>query len=144
MRRMLTHFHTLIQAIAATPTLEIAQLPLFNEAELATLILSGETTELALAPQTLHQRFEQQVAQTPQAVALICGQQTLSPMRCSIAMQINWLTTYMPQGIGRGACVGVCMKHTPEIIVAVLGVIKAGAAYLPLDPSYPADRLNLC
>lgn len=90
---------------------------------------------------TLHSLFEAQVARTPDATALICGTQHLTFRELN--QRANQLANYLQARlIGRGSLVGVCVQRSFDMIIAVLGVLKAGAAYLPLDPTYPPERLS--
>ncbi len=90
------------------------------------------------AVQTL---FEKQVARTPDAEALICGARRLS--YAELNSQSNQLAHYLrEQGIQRGSIVGICIGRTAEFMLAVLGVMKSGAAYMPMDVNYPQERLR--
>ena len=97
-------------------------------------------TARPVAQATLPQLFEAQVAQTPDATALVFEEQSLS--YAELDARANRLAHHL---IGRGAgpetIVGLCLERSPEMVVALLAILKAGAAYLPLDPDYPAERL---
>ncbi|HEX7313565.1 MAG TPA: amino acid adenylation domain-containing protein, partial [Pyrinomonadaceae bacterium] len=91
---------------------------------------------------TLDQLFGAQVERSPQAVALVYegGELTYE----ELDGRANQLAGHLREmGVGVDACVGICVRRSPEMVVAVLGVLKAGAAYVPLDPSYPRERLAL-
>jgi len=88
----------------------------------------------------IHQLFEEQARRTPDAVALVCGDQELTYRE--LDARADRLARYL-QGVGVGpdVLVGICMHRCVELIVGILGTLKAGGAYVPLDPSYPKKRL---
>ncbi|MDD1617506.1 MAG: AMP-binding protein, partial [Methylococcaceae bacterium] len=89
----------------------------------------------------LHQLFEQQVIKTPDAIALVFGNQQLS--YDALNQRANQVAHYLlTLGIRPDDSVAVCMERSVDMIVGVLGILKAGGAYLPLDPNYPAERLT--
>ena len=88
----------------------------------------------------LHQLFEEQAERTPQAVAVVHGEQSLT--YAELSRKTNQLARYLRnKGIGPERLVGICMGRSLEMMVGLLGILKAGGAYLPLDPGYPAERL---
>lgn len=89
---------------------------------------------------SLHQCVEQQVRRTPDAVALICGEDSLT--YAELNRRANRLAHHLTQqGVGPDALIGLCINRTPEMVIAMLAILKAGGAYVPLDPNYPADWL---
>ena len=90
----------------------------------------------------LHQLFEAQVERTPEAIALVYEEQQLT--YAELNQRANQLAHHLQSlGVSPGSFVAVCLRPSLELIVALLGVLKAGAAYLPLDPAYPQERLSL-
>src|SRR5208283_999579 len=87
----------------------------------------------------LHHFFERQAEARPDAVAVACaGQQmTYGQLEHRSNQLAHWLRS---RDVGRGDCVGLLLPRSPEVYVAVLGILKAGAAYVPLDPEYPEER----
>ena len=84
--------------------------------------------------------FEEQVLRTPDSVAVAFGAQTLT--YAQLNARANQLAHHLQAlGIGPEVPVAVCMDHCPEMVIGVLGIFKAGGAYLPLDPAYPKERL---
>jgi aspartate racemase len=89
---------------------------------------------------TVHALFEEQVAETPDAIAVLFEERSLT--YAQLNAQANRLAHQMIRlGVGRGSLISLCMERSPEVIVAILGILKAGAAYVPLDPAYPDERL---
>lgn len=105
------------------------------------MILQGKRVALPSVP-AVHQRLQAHAQATPHAVAVRCaGQQVTYAELNARANRFAHLLT--ARGHGRGAKVGVCLDYSIDLVVAILGTLKAGAAYVPLDPSYPAARLRL-
>ncbi|NBM14298.1 amino acid adenylation domain-containing protein [Streptomyces sp. GC420] len=105
------------------------------------MILQGKRVALPSAP-VVHKQFEAHAEATPDAVAVFCAgrQMTYAQLNARANRFAHFLTA---RGHGRGAKVGVCLDYSLDMVVAVLGTLKAGAAYVPFDPSYPAARLRL-
>ncbi|MBX3611476.1 MAG: amino acid adenylation domain-containing protein [Hydrogenophaga sp.] len=140
--RMMAHYERLLQALMDTPDARIGDLPLLTPAEESQLLVGWNATDVAYPrEQTLHGLFEAQVARTPEATALCFGEGTLS--YAELNARANRLAHHLrAQGAGPGALVGVWIERGPDMVVALLGVLKAGAAYVPLDPAFPRDRLD--
>jgi amino acid adenylation domain-containing protein len=105
------------------------------------MILQGERVALPAVP-VVHRQFEAHAHATPHAVAVRCGGQqvTYGELNAKASRFAHFLAA---RGHGRGAKVGVCLDYSIDMVVAILGTLKAGAAYVPFDPSYPAARLRL-
>lgn len=105
------------------------------------MILQGKRVALPPSP-VVHRRFEEHVRAIPDAVAVVwSGRQVTYAELDARANRFAHLLT--ARGHGRGAKVGVCLDYSIDMIVAILGTLKAGAAYVPFDPAYPAARLRL-
>src|SRR5215470_18820279 len=88
----------------------------------------------------LHQLFAEQAALTPDAIAVKFNDQGIT--YAELNDRANRLArTLLNRGVGRETLIGICVERSPEMIVGLLGILKAGAAYVPLDPSYPEQRL---
>jgi Non-ribosomal peptide synthetase modules and related proteins len=141
--RMLRHFKTLLESIVANPEQRIANLPLLSEDEVNQLFREWNDTRTDY-PQNkcIHQLFEEGVQQHLEDVALTFDSQHLTYRELN--SRSNQLARYLQKmGVGAEVLVGLCAERSIDLIVGMLAILKAGGAYLPLDPSYPRDRLNL-
>jgi amino acid adenylation domain-containing protein len=139
--QMLQHLKTLLEAIAADPKRKIRELPLLASKERDKLLRDWNGTAAAYtADICLHELFERQVEWTPQAIALIFNHERLTYRELN--SRANQLAHHLRMvGIGPGSLVGIYTERSIHLVVALLGVLKAGAAYLPMDSTYPADRI---
>ncbi|HST58882.1 MAG TPA: amino acid adenylation domain-containing protein, partial [Longimicrobium sp.] len=136
--RMLAHYARLLEALAADPGSRVGAMELLDENERAMLAHWNDTAALS-PPLCLHELVEAQAAATPRALALEFGERRLG--YAELDGRANALAHRLRAlGVGPEARVAVCMERSPELIVALLGVLKAGAAYVPLDPEHPAER----
>ena len=141
-RRLLTHYRTLLEAAVADPTRPIDQLPLMGPAERRRMLVDWNRTAADLdTGRCLHDVFAAQAAATPQAVALEHEGEAMTYAELDAA-SAAWARRLAARGVRRGSLVGVCFERTPEMVVAVLAVLRAGAAYVPMDPSFPSARLR--
>ncbi len=140
MARMGEHFQNLLTAIAANPQQRLSELPLASPAEQA-LLMDWNRTEADYPRHcTIADLFEAQVEQTPDAVALVCGDRTLTYRELN--RQANQLAHLLQQsGVESETIVGIAIERSLLAVVGILGILKAGGAYLPLDPAYPQERL---
>lgn len=138
--RMLRHLQTLLEGIAAHPEQQLSSLPLLTAAEKQQLLEWNNTKTGYLPNQCPHELFEKQVKQTPDAIAVVFDNQQLTYRQLNA--KANQIAHYLQKlGASREVLVGVCADRSLQAIAAFLGVLKAGAAYLPLDPAYPPKRL---
>src|ERR1700730_11985192 len=94
----------------------------------------------AASPQLLHHFFEEQAALSPAAVATVCGTKQLT--YSELDSQANQLARLLrARGVKRGACVGLLLPRGTQVYLALLAILKSGAAYVPLDPDYPEERV---
>src|SRR5689334_12934183 len=105
------------------------------------MIIHGKRVALPSAP-VVHRRFEAHAVSTPDAVAVVRGGEHLTYGELD-ARANRFANLLVSRGYGRGALIGVCLNYSFDLLVAILGVLKAGAAYVPLDPNYPPARLRL-
>jgi len=139
--RMLNHYAVLLQSAVTNAGQAISDLPLLTPGERRQMLDQWNATTADYPRHTLPQRFEAQVARTPEAVALHWAGEQVS--YAELNRRANQLAHYLRrQGVGPEARVGVCVERSVEMVVGLLGVLKAGGAYVPLDPAYPNDRLE--
>jgi aspartate racemase len=140
--RMMEHYQHLLEEVLADPGRPQSALRLSTEAERRQLLVGWNDTATPYPRDTtVHQLVAAQAARTPDAVALTWGDERLS--YGALNRQANQLAHYLRQeGVGPDVVVAVCLERSPEMVIGLLGTLKAGGAYLPLDPAYPADRLN--
>jgi len=139
--RMLGHFEVLLEGIVADPDQPVKKLPLLTAAERDQLLVAWNQTKAEYPEdQCIHQLFETQVKKTPDALALTYQDQRLTYLELN--ERANQLAHYLiGHNVGPGVIVGLCVERSVEMLVGLLAVLKAGGAYLPLDPSYPKERL---
>ncbi|WP_421655811.1 amino acid adenylation domain-containing protein [Leptothermofonsia sp. ETS-13] len=141
--RMIGHFQTLLQAIVSDPEQPIAALPLLTDSERHQLLVEWNDTALAY-PQDhcIHQLIEAQVERTPDKIAIVFEQSSLTYRELN--QRANQLAhTLRSQGVGPDSLIGICVERSLEMVVGLLGILKAGGSYVPLDPAYPRERLAL-
>ncbi len=141
--RMAAHFETLLRGIAASPDARVSEIPLLAPEERARVLEEWNATSRPYpAGLALHELFALQAARTPSATAVDAGSESLG--YAELDRRSNQLAHWLVRrGVGGEKRVGLCLEPSPLVMVAVLGVLKAGAAYVPLDPSHPRDRLAL-
>ncbi len=139
--RMMKHWQTLLEAMVADPEQPIAQLPLLTERERQQLLVEWNATQQSAPDKCFPQLFEEQVLRTPDAIALVFEHQQMT--YGELNARANQLAYHLQQlGVGPEVMVGLCVERSPEMIVGLLGILKAGGVYVPLDPEYPQERLT--
>jgi len=142
--RICRHFVRLTAAAAAAPGVPVAELSLLSETEIQSILEhAGAPGALSIpaGATAVHRLFETQARRTPEAVAILsaAGERlTYGELDRASGRLARFLAGH---GVGPEVPVGVCLERSPELVIALLGVLKAGGVYLPLDPAYPADRL---
>ncbi|NEO76804.1 non-ribosomal peptide synthetase [Moorena sp. SIO4G3] len=139
--RMAGHFQNLLEGIVNDPQQRVTALPLMIEPELHQILVEWNNTKTDYPKdKCIHQLFEEQVEKSPDAVAVIFGQQSLT--YAELNQQANQLAHYLQSlGVKPETLVGLCVDRSLEMIVGLLGILKAGGAYIPIDPSYPQQRV---
>ncbi len=140
--RMAGHLRTVLEGIAANPRQRLGDLPLLTAAEQRQILKEWNATGKEWAGQrSLVELFEAQVAASAEATAIICEEERLSYEELN--RRANQVAHYLRGlGVGPEVVTGVCLERGVALVVALLGVLKAGGVYLPLDPSYPRERLE--
>ncbi|MEV8548135.1 amino acid adenylation domain-containing protein [Streptomyces sp. NPDC051572] len=135
-----TTVENLVAALDAGPDLPLSDVEVLDAGERNQLLSEWNDTAVELSPSTLPELFEAQVARTPEAVALVSQGSEVS--YAELDSRANSLARLLVgRGVGPESVVAVCMERGVDLAVAVLGVLKAGGAYLPIDPAYPAERV---
>jgi amino acid adenylation domain-containing protein len=139
--RLIGHFQEVLGGMVAAPDQRLRDVSLLSAAERQRLLVEwNQTTASYPRARCVHQLFEEQAERTPEATALSFsgGRLSYSELNC----QANRLARRLQRsGAGPRSLVGLGLERSPEAVVALLAVLKAGAAYVPLDPAYPLDRL---
>ncbi len=140
--RMAGHLARLLAGASADPDRQVSRLPLLTESEQRQLAEWNDTSRDNGPEVWIHELFAACAAADPEAVALVYEGEELS--YGALNRRANHLAhRLMTLGVGPDVAVGVCAERSPELVAALLAVLKAGGAYLPLDPEYPRERLAL-
>ncbi|QHP66039.1 amino acid adenylation domain-containing protein (plasmid) [Bradyrhizobium sp. LCT2] len=140
-RRMLGHFRTLLECAAASPDQLASDLALVDLSERQTILSGRDDFSVGLPlERTIHQAFESQAARSPDADAVVHDGRRLTYRELDLRAD-RLAGRLRTLGVAHDAIVGLCVERSVEMIIGLLGILKAGGAYLPLDPTYPQDRL---
>jgi amino acid adenylation domain-containing protein len=138
-QRWLESFEILLTSICIKPEQKLADLPLMTPEQKRALLAPPLAT--SQANECLHHRFERQAARTPDAVAVTCDGKSLT--YAELNQRANAVATRLvSMGAGPEILIGLCVERSLSMVVGILGILKAGAAYLPIDLSYPPDRVS--
>jgi amino acid adenylation domain-containing protein len=139
--RMGRHFEVLFESIVASPECRLSRLPLLTGEERLQLVEWNDNEVEYRTDRCLHEVFEEQVRATPNQPAVFSGSQRLSFAKLNSSA--NQLAHFLRRrGVGPEVRVAVCIERSLEMLVAVMGVLKAGGAFVPIDPAYPAERVS--
>ncbi|HEY0603676.1 MAG TPA: amino acid adenylation domain-containing protein [Herpetosiphonaceae bacterium] len=140
--RMIQHFQQLLESIAGNPEQRIGRVPLLTDAERHTLLNEWSATAAPVAETlTLPALFAAQAVRTPDAIAVVFGDQPLTYRE--LDRRASQLAHYLrAHGVRPETRVGVCLDRSLHVPIALLGIAKAGGVFVPLDPSHPAERLR--
>ena len=138
------HFRTLLEAIVKDPRQRISDIPLLTESERSQLLIEWNDTYVglphSLEGKCIHVLFDEQATLTPDAIAVVSGAEQLT--YGSLNERAGALARHLQDlGIATDAPIGLCMGNSLEVLIGIMGILKAGGSYLPLDPSYPHERL---
>jgi amino acid adenylation domain-containing protein len=139
--RIIGHFRILLEGVTADPDRRICDLPLLTEAERRQVVVEWNDTHLEYPQdECVHELFEAQVEQTPDAVAVAFDGQQITYEE--LDRRANQLAHYLQgMGVEPEVLVGIYLERSLEMVIGLLGVLKVGGAYVPLDPAYPKERL---
>ncbi|HEX3525705.1 MAG TPA: amino acid adenylation domain-containing protein [Thermoanaerobaculia bacterium] len=140
--RMASHLRTLLGAALADPSQPVGSLPLLTPEERAEVLTAWNATAAPYpADRLAHELFEMQADRVPDACALEAGAARLTYRE--LEERANQLAHHLIRlGVGPEVTVGLCCERSPDLVIGLLGVLKAGGSYLPLDPAYPPERLR--
>jgi len=143
------YFQTLLQGVVEQPDLAINRLPLLTASDRQGLLTRHQTSAAYPLDQGIHHLFEAQVQRTSDAVAIVCENGSLT--YAELNARTDQLAHHLQQqGVGPEVIVGLCLERgsmsnpwpSLDLIIGLLAILKAGGAFLPLDPSYPSERLS--
>ncbi len=140
--RVANHYLTILAGVLGRPDARVSELPLLTSRERRQLLTEWNATAVPYDEgMGVHQLFEAQVARTPDGIAMSAG----GDERVTYA-ELNATADHVAQllserGIGRNDLVGICMERSIDMVASILGIWKSGAAYVPLDPRYPSERM---
>ncbi len=140
--RLAGHYRVLLESIVTDPRRRLSAAPLLSDAESRQILWAWNATTERSYPldRCIHDLFQDQVARTPRAPAVIQGARQLTYEELN--QRANRLAHRLrASGVGPDVRVGLWVERSPEYLVALLGILKAGGAYVPLDPGYPQERL---
>lgn len=141
-QRHVAYLVNTLQAMAEDDSWLVGKLDFLPPAERSYLLHEWNDTAIPYARETcIHHLFEAQVQKTPDALAVVCGDNQLS--YAQLNAQANQIARHLrSRGLRQGALAGVCLSRGPMMVVSLLAVLKAGGAYVPIDPHYPAHRID--
>ncbi|HEU0053411.1 MAG TPA: condensation domain-containing protein, partial [Longimicrobium sp.] len=131
--RMEAHFRALLTAMVKNPEARVSELPLLSDDERRTILETWSGAETPFPRATIDRLFAEHAAATPDAVALIAGDERIT--YAELEARANRLARHLRAlGVGAGTRVALCLERSPDLVVAILAILKAGGAYVPLDP----------
>ncbi|GFE83703.1 hypothetical protein GCM10011487_57030 [Steroidobacter agaridevorans] len=132
---------SLVSALQASEPVLALSLPILPDAERRELASNFDAASTGTSDKLVHELFEAQVQRTPNAVAVVYEGRSLT--YADLNRGSNQVAAYLgSRGVSSDDVIGICVNRTLDMVVGLLGILKCGGAYLPLDPSYPAERLN--
>jgi amino acid adenylation domain-containing protein len=139
--RMVAHYERLLEGVVASPQSRVSELPLLGSGERQQVLWEwNDSTHTHAEDQCLHWLFEAQVDRTPDRVAVVFGEVSLTYRDLDVwANQVA--RALCRRGVGPEVLVGLCLERSLEMVVGLYGILKSGGAYVPLDPEYPQERL---
>jgi amino acid adenylation domain-containing protein len=139
--RWLSHYETLLLGFVKDGEQTVQSIPMLSAAEKEQIVVGWNATDADIPQQCVHELFEAQVGRTPDATAVVFDEKRLT--YSELNQRANQLAHHLTKiGAAKEAVVGIYMDRSLEMMIALLGTLKAGAAYLPLDPFYPQERID--
>ncbi|MGB7606716.1 MAG: amino acid adenylation domain-containing protein, partial [Lutisporaceae bacterium] len=142
MERFVGHYEMVTTAITDNPDVSIWEIDLLNEEEKQQVLIEfNNTTAEYPKDKTLYQLFEQRAAETPDNIAAIYEEESITYKELD-AKSNQLARTLREKGVKQNSIVGIMVERSLEMITGIMGILKAGGAYLPIDPEYPEDRIS--
>jgi len=140
--RFAQHYQSLLEDAVKRPDVQISDLSILSETEYNRLVEQWNQTDRTYnAPLSIHGLFEAKVDEFGDKIAVICEDQKVTYKELND--RSNQLANYLiAQGAGKNTLIGVCLERSVDMLVSIMGILKAGACYIPLDPEYPVDRIQ--
>jgi aspartate racemase len=140
-KRMLGHYRVLLEAVVADPDQQVSHMPILDETERRQLLLEWNNTKQEYPQLCVHQLFEKQAGRTPDAIAVVYNNKRVS--YGELNRRANQIAHHLISlGVGPEVRVGICLQRSVDMVATLLGILKAGAVYVPLDADYPPNRLR--
>ena len=137
---MARQYVALLEGMLVQPERPVSLVPMMSDREREQILVEWNATSVDYPrDRCIHEFFEEQARRTPRAVAVECEGATLS--YAELELRSNAVARQLRRTLSPGECVAACIERSPEMIVGLLGILKAGAAYVPMDPTHPQDRL---
>ncbi|RHC79098.1 non-ribosomal peptide synthetase [Parabacteroides merdae] len=142
LERMIEHLKILVESVVSNPTINISELEILTPDEKYKLFTKWNNTNFDYPKdKCIHQLFEEQVEKNPENIAVIYGEESLTYKELN--KKSNQLAHYLREkGVKPDSFVGICIERSLEMIVGLFGILKAGGCYVPIDPSYPKERIS--
>ena len=136
------HLEKVVRQVVAQPDIQVKEIEIVTDEEKEQLLVEFNDTKMNYPrTKTIHELFEEQAEKTPKHTAVVCGEKQLTYEQLN--ERANQLASVLREkGVTREKLVGIMVEPSLEMIVSVLSVLKAGGAYLPIDPAYPSDRIQ--
>lgn len=135
------HYIRLLEVALDNPELDLSKYSMLSKKEEKRLLYDWNATQMEYPDKCFHQLFQLQAQKTPDAVGVVFEGESLTYRE--LDEKSTLLALYLQkQGVGRDFLVGICMERSLDIIIAILGILKSGGAYVPMDPDYPEERLE--
>ena len=143
MARLMGHYQEVLTAVTHTPSAPINDIPLLTNAEKEQLLVSMNDTAAPIPMQPVHQLIQKQAAATPTNIAVVSEDNAQQFTYAQLDTRANQLARHLQAaGVTVGTRVGLCVNRSPNMVVGLLGILKAGGTYIPIDPTYPAERIR--
>ena len=142
MERMAAHYQLILQSITAQPEKSLANIEMVTEIEKQQILFDFNETEAVIpADRTIHQLFEEQVRRTPDKIAVVHREVSLTYLQLNErANQLAWQLRH--EGAAASTIVGLMVERSVEVVIGILAILKAGGAYVPVDPELPLERVS--